>query len=84
MGISVIKKTGQISPILTCDRCGERIEDISCAMAGIPDLYADGISPAYLFHKEDCDLGNEIFLGTEELPEFLRELFHSVHLDRVY
>lgn len=57
MGLAMKHERGCFLPILVCDTCQEPIADWKRAIAGVGLDKQEGISPANVYHKGECDPG---------------------------
>ena len=86
MGLSIKCLNGKTFPSLTCDTCGEPIENIHSAMVGIEDIFIGNSipSPIYVFHRGECAPGRKVMPGTQELREYMTQLVWNLHLGRIF
>ena len=67
MGLSVFLGEDFTPPILTCDTCGEPIQNIRMAMVGRNYTSGHNTAPLYVFHKVKCDTGRKEYNLDEEI-----------------
>lgn len=58
MGLSIIKRGGKSCPVLTCDSCGEPIEDLQLGIAQFSPTPNRATTEVHLYHKGKCDIWN--------------------------
>jgi len=55
MGLAIIHRGGKSCPVLTCDSCGEHIENLQLAIAQYASTPDGEISDVHIYHKGKCD-----------------------------
>jgi len=74
--IQQIESSGKTCPVMTCDRCGERIVDAANAMVR---WNPDDLSDVEVTHKSDkCDLRPWSANSWVDLDVWLSQLLHNV------
>jgi hypothetical protein len=71
MGLSIQIKNGKHCPILTCDKCGQPIEEMEKAIVLTPNAIGKPIIPVQgIYHKGICDPERTI-LSEEGQKEYM-------------
>lgn len=55
MGLAIIHRGGKSCPVLTCDSCGELIENLELAIAQFAPTTDGATSDVHIYHKGKCD-----------------------------
>jgi len=58
MGLAIQVYQGKPYPRLTCDSCGQPIEDLHGALAAYYLTGGEGILPVHVYHKGHYDIGH--------------------------
>jgi hypothetical protein len=84
MSFASYLKRGKNYPTLTCDTCGQPIQDVTSAIITFKDLSGCPISHATgIYHKVTCDPGHEVQPYCDELQSYLCQLVFNLRLGRV-
>ena len=79
MGLSIRSEKGKIYPVLTCDTCGQPIENWGSGIVAFPMPAEDSIAGVQVFHKGKCDPGSalrrdkEATNVLEEVDDYLKK-----------
>jgi len=55
MGVAIIDQGGKCCPMLTCDSCGEPIENLKLAVAQFAPTVDGATSNVRIYHRGKCD-----------------------------
>lgn len=85
--IKMLKFSGRSAPVIICDICGKRIEEVKLGAAVFPQIDTEGaIAEVLHVHKRDCHNAAEQKIGGgesapwQELRHHLSYLLHNVRL----
>lgn len=55
MGLAIKNENEKYCPVLTCDKCGQPIENMELAIAQYTRIQKGLISQVKIYHKGECD-----------------------------